>query len=226
MFKKSFMAMMALFLVLFTAGCGGGKDDSKSAADKPEYSADKAVLGYAEMYAFGATDHLKETGLTESDVKAVKEKIIGDLIQSFSQFPLSDDNVVEMIGVYAGKLFTEMDIKATLKKDDPENPVVTLSVCTLNNEGATKEATTNEDIIALGTALGQLQAEGITVDQLKENADFQKAVMECISNFIDKLPFNAETSMDVPCVKLKGSDGKIYWAPKDPAAVAQFVQPQ
>lgn len=227
MFKKSFAMIMALMLVFFVTGCGGGNKDAKKAeVEKPEFSADQSVMGYAEMYAFGVSNHMKEAGLTEKDVKEVSDKIIGELVESFSQFPLSDDNVATMVGTYVDKLDSAMGIKATLKTDDPENPVVTLSAKTVDSQGAADMATKNEDILALGVALGQLQAEGISIEDLKKNEEFQKSAIECINNFINAIPLTAEKSIDVVCEKVKGSDGKLYWAPKDPAAVATFVQGQ
>lgn len=226
MFKKSFAALMALVLAIFVTGCGGGEEPKKPEVQKPAYSADKAVLGYAEMYAFGVSNHLNEAGLTEQDTKEVSDKIVGELVNSLAQFPLSDNNVAEMAGVYAGKLEKAMEIKTTLKKDDPEEPVVTLTVQTINAKGAEEVASSNPDLLALGMALGELQGEGLTLEDLKNNEAFQKSAMEAIDKFINELPLNPETSMDVVCKKVQGSDGKIYWAPSDPAAVAAFVQPQ
>lgn len=224
MFKKSFAAIMALVMAIFVTGCGGGDEPKKADTEKPQYSADKAVQGYAEMYAFGVTNNMKEAGLTDKDVKEVSDKIVGDLVASFAEFPLSDDNVVKMAGIYVGKLEKAMNIKTTLKKDDPENPVVTLTVNTINKKGAEEVATTNPEILALGEALGELMGEGLTMEDLKNNEAFQKSVMECVESFVNEIPFNAETSMDVVCEKVEGTDGKIYWAPKDAGAVAAFVQ--
>ncbi len=224
MFKKSFAAIMALVMAIFVTGCGGGDEPKKADTEKPQYSADKAVQGYAEMYAFGVTNNMKEAGLTDKDVKEVSNKIVGDLVASFAEFPLSDDNVVKMAGIYVGKLEKAMNIKTTLKKDDPENPVVTLTVNTINKKGAEEVATTNPEILALGEALGELMGEGLTMEDLKNNEAFQKSVMECVESFVNEIPFNAETSMDVVCEKVEGTDGKIYWAPKDAGAVAAFVQ--
>ena len=223
MFKKSFAAIMALVMAIFVTGCGGG-EPKKADTEKPQYSADKAVQGYAEMYAFGVTNNMKEAGLTDKDVKEVSDKIIGDLVASFAEFPLSDDNVAKMAGIYVGKLEKAMNIKTTLKKDDPENPVVTLTVNTINKKGAEEVATTNPEILALGEALGELMGEGLTMEDLKNNEAFQKSVMECVESFVKEIPVNAEASMDVVCEKVEGTDGKIYWAPKDAEAVATFVQ--
>ncbi len=225
MFRKTFAAMMALVLVFFVTGCGGGGSEQKKAeVEKPQYSADQAIKGYAELYAFGVTEHMAETGLTDSDVKPVEDKIVGDLVNAFSQFPLSDDNIAGMSGTYVDKLSTAMGIKTTLKKDDPESPVVTLSACTIDQAAAAQEAAQNEDLQALGMALGSLQAEGITVEELKANAEFQAAAMDAINSFIEKIPLTAEKSIDITCEKVKGADGKLYWAPKNSTEVMNFVQ--
>ena len=226
MFKKSFAAMMALVLVFFVAGCGGngGGEQKKAEVEKPQYSADQAVQSYAELYAFGMTNHMAEAGLSDADVKTVEDKIVGDLVNAFSQFPLSDDNIAEMTGVYVGTLSNAMGIKTTLKTDDPESPVVTLSARTLDQEAVAQEASQNEDLLALGMALGALQAEGITLDELKADEEFQTAAMNAIKSFIEKAPLTAEKSIDITCEKVKGADGKLYWAPKNLNEVVNFVQ--
>ena len=87
-------------------------------------------------------------------------------------------------------------------------------------------AASNPDLLALGAAFGELQGEGMSLEDLKSNEAFQKSAMDAITSFINEIPMNAEVSMDVTCKKVQGSDGKIYWAPTDTAAVAAFVQPQ
>ena len=228
MFKKSFMAMMALFLVLFVTGCGGGNKDNaqKAAADKPEFSADQAVLGYAEMYAFGVTEHEKEAGLTEADLQKYGNKIIGETTEAFAEFPLSEDNVATMVGNYVGTLSQAMEMKAEVVKDDPEHPVVKLSAKTLNQKGAEEVAANNEDLLALGTAMGTLQAQGLSLDEMKANEEFQKSAMEVLNKFVSAFPMNPEASIEVTCDKVKGADGKFYWAPQDKAALETFVQPK
>ena len=223
MFKNCFAAIMALMLTIFVAGCGS---ENKSDVEKPAYSADKAVQGYAEMYAFGVTSHMKEAGLTDADVKKISDKIIGELVTSFAEFPLSDDNIAHMTGVYVDKLEKSMGIKTTLKTDDSESPVVTLTVKTINAKGAEEVALSNPDLLALGAALGELKLEGMALEEIKENVALQKTAMQCIDNFINELPFNEEKSIEVECEKVKGSDGKLYWAPRYPEAVVAFVQPK
>ena len=131
-----------------------------------------------------------------------------------------------MTGQYVGKLHMAMDMKATVKKDDPTNPVVELTATTINQEGAAKVAESNEDLVALGAAYGELQAQGLTEAQLKESAEFQQFALESIDKFIDEFPLNPETSIEVTCEAVEGSDGKMYWAPKNPEEVAKFVTGQ
>ena len=240
MFKKIVFGLLTCLLALTLVGCGAKKDEAKPAADakpeakqetkaevaKPEASADKAVLAYAQLYAYGVVEDEKAAGMTESDTKPVEEKVIGDLLKAFSQFPLSDENVQTTTTNYIKKLHDGMEITATLKKDDPEHPVVELSAETLDVAGAMKVSQTNEDIQALTAAMQELHAQGITDEQLKENPEFQNAVLEVIDSFTNEYPLNPRASIDVTCKVAEGSDGKYYWAPEDPTAVAKFVTGQ
>ena len=119
-----------------------------------------------------------------------------------------------------------MEMKAAVKKDDATNPVVELKATTINQAGAMEVAANNESLIELGAAYGELQAQGMTEDQLKENAEFQQFALERINAFIDEFPLNPESSIDVICEAAEGSDGKIYWAPKNPEEIAKFVTGQ
>ena len=74
--------------------------------------------------------------MTEADMKPAQEKTIGALLQAFSQFPLSDENVQNATAAYVEKLHNGMEIKATLIKDDPGQPIVEISVEPLDAAGA------------------------------------------------------------------------------------------
>ena len=230
--RKIFLSTLMLVFMLLAVGCGGGDDKpadtDKKAATAVEGTADKAVLAYAQLYAYGVPDDdaLKAAGLTEKDIEEVQQQVIEPLLQSFSEYPLSDENVQSVTTQYISKLQTVMDIKAKIKTDDAEKPVVELTATTIDTAGASKVAETNEDLLALGMALGELESQGFTVEQLKENDEFQKAALEAIDNFINEFPLNAEATIDVPCEMVQGSDGKVHWGPSDPAAIAKFVTAQ
>ncbi|MBR0284024.1 MAG: hypothetical protein IJQ78_02275, partial [Selenomonadaceae bacterium] len=95
------LTMVALLAILCLAGCG---------AEKPKESADKAVLGWAEMYAYGVSDNESATGMTKAQSDQVSEKVIGDMLKAFSMFPLSQQNVEAMTTEYITKLQAAMEI--------------------------------------------------------------------------------------------------------------------
>ena len=239
MLKKILFGALTLLLALSLVGCGGNKDaagDAKKdeapkaeeAAKAPEGSPDKAVLAYAQLYAYGIIedDNMKAAGMTDKDVEQVQDQVIAPLVEAFKEYPLSDESVAEMTAQYIAKLHTAMEIKSTVKKDDKTNPVVELSATTINQEAAEKVAESNPDLVALGTAYGELQAQGLTEKDLKESPEFQAFALESINKFIDEFPLNPESTLEVTCEVAEGSDGKMYWAPKDPQAIAKFVSGQ
>ena len=228
MLKKLLFGALTCLLALTLVGCGGKKEEPKPAADnkpaaqtetkteiaKPVVAADKAVLAYAQLFAYGVPEDPKAAGMTDEDTKPAEEKIIGSLLQSFSQFPLSDENVQTATAAYIEKLHNGMEIQVVLKKEP------------LDVAGANKVAQNNEDLKALASALEQLHAEGITDEQLKENPEFQQAVLEVIDNFTNEYPLKPRVSKEFNCKIVEGSDGKTYWAPADPAELAKFVSGQ
>lgn len=236
MLKKLLFGALTLLLALSLVGCGGKKDEAKPAenkpaaqneaapeAAKPEFSADKAILAYAQLYAYGLAEDEKAAGLTDADTKPIEDKVIGDLLQAFKAFPLSDENVENATATYIEKLHKGMEIKTVLKKDDPTAPVVEVSLETIDQAGAAQAAANSEDLKALNEALQELHAQGITDDQLKENAEFQDAVLQVIDSYTNEIPLKARTLKDFTCEAVQGSDGKMYWAPKDVEALAKFV---
>ena len=237
MLKKLLFGALTCLLALTLVGCGGKKDEAKPADNKPAaeekvevakpvVAADKAILAYAQLFAYGVPEDPKAAGMTDEDTKPAEEKIIGSLLQAFSQFPLSDENVQNATASYIEKLHNGMEIKVELKKDDPAQPVVEVSVEPLDVAGANKVAATNEDLKALGEALQELHAQGITDEQLKENPEFQDAVLQVIDNFTNEYPLKPRVSKEFNCKIVEGSDGKTYWAPADPEELAKFVSGQ
>ncbi len=214
MLKKLLLSVVALIAVIAIAGCG---------ADKPKDSADKAILGYSEIMAYGVSDNMAATGMTKKQEEEIQEAVIGDLLKAFAQFPLNDANVQTITTSYITKMKDAMQIKTKIKKDDAEHPVVEVTANVLDQAGADKLANTSEDIQALGIVLGALQAQGYTVEQFKQDPDFQKATLECINSYINELPLVMEKTYEVKCEIVKGDDGKTYWAPVDVEGLKKFV---
>lgn len=235
MLKKILFGALTILLALSLVGCGGKKDAKPAEAPAEqkdevavEGAPDKAVLAYAQLYAFGVIEdeNQKAAGLTDADVEKVQDQVLAPIVDAFKMYPLSDESVAEMTGKYVEKLHLAMDIKATVKTEDKEHPVVELTATTINKEGAAKVAESNADLVALATAYDELKANGLTDDDLKASTDFQAFALESIDNYINEFPLNETATLEVTCDAVKGSDGKMYWAPQKPEAVAKFVTGQ
>ena len=214
MLKKLLLSVVALLAVFAIAGCG---------ADKPKDSADKAILGYSEIMAYGVSDSMAATGMTQKQEEEIQEAVIGDLLKAFAQFPLNDANVQTVTTSYITKMKAAMQIKTEITKDDAEHPVVKVTANVIDQAGAANLANTNADIQALGVVLGALQANGYTVEQFKQDLDFQKATIECIENYINEFPLKMGQTYECKCEIVKGDDGKTYWAPVDVDGLKKFV---
>ena len=236
MLKKILFGALTVLLALSLVGCGGKKDAAKPAEAPAEQKAevavegapDKAVLAYAQLYAYGVIEDENQAaaGMTDADIEKVQDQIIAPIVNAFKMYPLSDESVAEMTGQYVEKLHIAMNMKATVKTEDKEHPVVELTATTINQEGAAKVAESNKDLIALGTAYGELKAQGLTDEDLKASKDFQEFALESIDNYINEFPLNAEATLEVTCNAVECSDGKMHWAPQNPEAVAKFVNGQ
>ena len=235
MLKKILFGALTVLLALSLVGCGGKKDAAKTdapAEQKAEVAVegapDKAILAYAQLYAYGVIEDENQAaaGLTDADIDKVQDQVLMPIVDAFKMYPLSDESVAEMTGKYVEKLHVAMDMKATVKTDDKEHPVVELSATTINQEGAAKVAAENADLVALGNAYSELKANGLTDEDLKASADFQQFAIESIDNYINEFPLNETATLEVTCDAVKGSDDKMHWAPQNPEAVAKFVTGQ
>ena len=133
MLRKIICYLLLVTCALLLIGCGGKKDDVKKdepaqkteeAAKIPEGSPDKAVLAYAQLYAYGIIEdeNMAAAGMTEKDIEAVQDKVLSPISDAFQKYTLSEERVAEKTGCYVEKLQKTMNLKATGKKDDPNNP--------------------------------------------------------------------------------------------------------
>ena len=126
MLKKILFGALTVLLTLSLVGCGGKKDAAKPAEAPAEQKAevsvegapDKAVLAYAQLYAYGIIEDENQAaaGLTDADIDKVQDQILTPIVDAFKMYPLSDESVAEMTGKYVEKLHVAMDIKATVKR--------------------------------------------------------------------------------------------------------------
>lgn len=203
-----FIAVLAMFLV---AGCG----------DKPKDTADKAVLAYAELYAYGDTDKTEATGMTKEQKEKLSEALLTEVDQQFQSMMLSEDNAVAVTNYYIADRKANITLKAKVKKDDSEHPVVELTATPVDKAGMDKMMAMNEDLVAMGVYIGLAQQQGVDV---RTDPVYQQGAMEALRKFIDEIPYDDEKTLDVPCDMVKSDDGKtLHWAPKDPEAIRKFL---
>ena len=110
-----------------------------------------------------------------------------------------------------------------MKVADSKHPVITLTAKILNEESFESQATNNPNIQALAFGIIGMKDKGKTEADLKADATVQTAIQDCISKFIAELNFGEVKNMDFTCTKIKGEDGKTYWAPQDTAALYRFM---
>lgn len=203
-----FIAVLAMFLV---AGCG----------DKPKDTADKAVLAYAELYTYGDTDKTEATGMTKEQKDKISEALLTEVDQMFQSMMLTEDNAIAITNYYVADRKANMSLKAKVKKDDSEHPVVELSATPVDKAEFDKLMQTNEDLVALGVVLGLAQQQGVDV---RNDPAYQQGAMDVLRKFIDEIPYDTEKTLEVPCDMVKSDDGKtLHWAPKDPKAIQKFL---
>lgn len=223
MFRRIFTCALILAAMFCMTGCGG--DEKPAATDNA--TADKAVLAYAEMLTHGKSDNAAAAGFTDKDKTDLGNAIITGFVNSIAEVaPLSEKSVQAITKVFHEKFSKDMKFTATVKKDDAKNPVVELKTTPMDSDGAIQAAGKNDEWIALVGIVGQLKADGATDDQLKANDDVQAAAVTALTKYINAIPMQAEQTFDVTCSQVKGSDGKMYWAPENPEALTKFITGQ
>ena len=210
--RKLFLPMIAILAMFLMAGCG---------SDKPKDSADKAVLAYAELYAYADTDKDAAAGLTKDQKKKISDFVRNQSDELFQSMMLSEDNATAITDYYIKDRKDNMELSAKVKKDDDKNPVVELKATPIDSKGGEAMLGTKEDLVAMGVYIGLAQQQGIDV---RTDPVYQQGAMDSLRAFIDQIPYDSEKTLDVPCELVKSDDGKtLHWAPKDPQAIQKFL---
>ena len=210
--KKLLLPLVAILATFLIAGCGD---------DKPKDSADKAVLAYAELYAYGDTDKVEATGMTKAQKEQISEALHSETDEMFKSMMLSHDNAVAITDYYIADRKANMELKAKVKKDDAKNPVVELTATPIDAKGASAQMEQNADVVAMGVYIGLAQQQGVDV---RTDPVYQQGAMDTLRAVIDAMPYEGEKTLDVTCELVKSDDGKtLHWAPKDPQAIKKFL---
>ncbi|MBR2179312.1 MAG: hypothetical protein IJ862_02810 [Selenomonadaceae bacterium] len=217
-FTKIIFAAVLIVCTMMVASVG---QCAKSSA--PKYGADKAILAYAEAYAFGSPNDSRYIGLSKNDIVEIKRQLTAKIAGDFEEFCLSEDSVNKLTDVYVKKIKSEMHIKTTIKEKSKESPVVNLTATILDSESLDKQAKSDKKLQALLSSISKLKNEGKTEAYFLKDSDLQKKSVDSLTDFINGLSINQEKTLSVKCKKITGEDEKLYWAPENPEEVMNFV---
>ena len=218
-FTKIVFAAFLLVFTMFSTTVGQCAKDQT-----PKYGADKAILAYAEVYAFGYSKDSKYIGLSKDDISEFERQVAAKFADDFKEFCLNEESLNKLTDVYVKKFKSDMKIKTSFKEKNEEAPVINLTANILNNESYENQANNDKNLQALVFSILGLKEQGKTNTDLLEDSEFQKTSVDCITNFINGLSINQRNTLYVKCKKITSEDGKIYWAPEDPEVVMNFIQ--
>ena len=211
MFKR----IISLTLTIFLSLCLETVD-----AATPKFSADKAVLAYAELYAFGTSENLDATGLPQefADEK-IKKPMQNHLMLAFKNYPLNQENFATVETKLIEKLHEVIKISARIKVDDAENPVVEITANHINQNVVDEITSHNGDFATLDVMRHISEPLELATD-----GQFQNTATKAFLGLIAELPVKDATTFDVPC-KLIEDNGNAYWMPQDMNALSKFIDP-
>ncbi|MBR4903658.1 MAG: hypothetical protein IKZ53_03230 [Selenomonadaceae bacterium] len=216
MTRKILSAVFTTLLALSLIGCG---------KELPEASADKSVLAYAQLYSYGSADEdaFKATGLTEDDVKKIREQIFEPIYNDLIKYALKEETIQAVEMKFFDRMKAISITTSTIIKDDKEHPVVELITPSINREFSTTLAEEDKEFLAFKATLAELRAQGLTDEQLKGSPEFQKFALDSVGKFVSEFTMNEKATINVTCDAVKGSDGKLYWRPHDEQAVKNYI---
>lgn len=216
--KIVFVAVLMVFTML-SANVGQCAKDQT-----PKYGADKAILAYAEVYAFGYSKDSKYIGLSKDDISEFERQVAAKFADDFKDFCLNEESLNELTDIYVKKFKSDMKIKTTFKEKSKETPVINLTANILNSESFDNQAKNDKKLQELRSSILGMKNGGKTDAELMEDSAFQEKAVDCITNFINALSINQKKTLSVKCKNITGEDGKTYWTPEDPEVVMNFIQ--
>ena len=219
MMKKVLFMALTILLTLSLVGCGGGDNPTeKPAQEKKEVTADKAVVTYAELLVMGDSAGAGDLGLTDAEKAELVNFAANKTVEFLGDgMPISDKSAQAIAAKMHELSKQNMKFTATIKKDDPEHPVVEIKTTPWAPSGTVNEEVERDTQAWIGMNI-QLQASGVTPEQLKENAEFQALAVKAITGGFSTIVFNTEKPFEVTCAKVNG-----HWAPENVENLYYFL---
>lgn len=218
MMKKVLFMALTILLTLSLVGCGGDTPTEKPAQEKKEVTADKAVVTYAELLMTGESATAGDLSLTDAE----KAEIVNFAANTTVKFlgnamPLSDKSAQAIAAKMHELSKQNMKFTATIKKDDPEHPIVEIKTTPWTPSGTANEEVERDTQAWIERSI-LLQAGGVTPEQLKENDEFQALAVKAITGGFSTIVFNTEKPFEVTCNKVNG-----HWAPENVENLYYFL---
>ncbi|MBQ9487730.1 MAG: hypothetical protein IJU91_08040 [Selenomonadaceae bacterium] len=190
-------------------------------AATPKYSADKAILAYAELYTFGTSEHMEATGLPKDFAyEKITKPMKNHIMVPFKNYPLNKENFEKVQSAYAEKIRSLIKISTRLKKDDKENPVVEITANHFDQEAIDAYKNQNADFVTM-----DVMRHMNTPAELASDGQFQKMALMSLLGIVSELTVRGPATFDVTCKMIEDDNGDFYWMPQDISALSEFVDP-
>ena len=213
--KKFLFSIFSVLMIFCLTACG-------SEAEKPKFSADKSILGWAEMDAFGNSANVAATGMDKAQQEQLSNAVVKGTTELLTAFPVSDVCLDKFAKDYFSQLPAKMNISTKIKKDDAEHPVVEVTANVIDVSKVNDIASKSENLAQITLVMEQLHEKGVTDEQIKNDAEFQQELAATFVKYLDEMPLIQKT-YDVTCKIAQGEDGNLYYVPEDGDALKKFL---
>lgn len=217
---KKILVPMLVFTVMFFSGCG--EENGANGAEKPKYSAEKSILGWAEMEAFGDSANVAATGMDKAQQEQLSNAVVKGTTELLTAFPVSEVCLEKFAKDYFSQLPAKMNISTKLKEADDEHPVVEVTANVIDVSKVNDIASKSENLAQITLVMEQLHEKGVTDEQIKSDAEFQQELAATFIKYLDEMPMITKT-FDVTCKIAQGEDGNFYFIPEDGDALKKFL---
>lgn len=211
MLKKLVAAIFtALMIISFTTAY----------AATPKYSADKAVLAYAELYTFGESKNVAATGMPQDTRESIEKFMANYIMMPFKNYPLNKENFEKVQTAYVEKIRSLIKVSTRLKKSDKKNPVVEITANHFDQEAIDAYKNQNADFVTM-----DVMRHMNTPAELASDGQFQKMASMSLLGVVSELTVKGPATFDVTCKMIEDENGNFYWMPQDIGALSEFVDP-
>ena len=204
MHKKILFSILSVLMIFCLTACGD--ENSSTSAEKTKFTADKSILAWAEMEAFGSSANADATGMDKAQQEQISDAVVKGTTELLTAFPVSEVCLEKFAQDYFSQLPAKMNISTKIKKADDEHPVVEVTANVIDVSKVNDIASKNENLAQITLVMEQLHEKGVTDEQIKADAEFQQELAATFVKYLDEMPLIQKT-FDVTCKIVQGEDG-------------------